>query len=194
MPITVATPALITDPGYLWWAPLLTAEPSNTVVGSKFTDTWSAGWVQLGATEDGSDFDYSVKVEAVYCAEFLDPVKWATTSRQGSFAFALSNWVMANWAKAVNGGTQTVVSGTTTTQLNKLQPPAAGAEVRAMLGWESTTNDIRLIMYQCINSGDIKSSFKKAPKQATIPCTFNFEIPSAGGQPWSMYTAGVGRV
>lgn len=189
---TTATPAVITDPGYLFWAPLATAEPTNTVVASKFTDAWPGSWISLGATEDGTDWEYSTKVEAVEVAEFLDPVKWATTSRQGSAGFALANWSLTNWAKAVNGGALTIVSGTAATTLSSLTPPVPGLETRAMLGWESLTNDVRIIMYQCINSGDIKTSFKKAPKLATIPTMFNFELPAAGS-PWKMYSAGTVR-
>lgn len=191
---TVATPNVITDPGYLFWAPLLTAEPANTVVASKFTDAWPAAWLPIGATEQGSEFSYATKASEVMVAEFLDPIRWSTISRAGSMTFAMSNWALGNWMKAVNGGaTSTLVSGTAGTALNSAVPPTPGSEIRAMLGWEATTNDARIIMYQCLNTGDIKSPFAKAPKQAVIPCTFNFEVPAAGGTPWKMYSAGVSR-
>lgn len=190
---TTATPSVITDPGYLFWAPLGSTLPSNTVVGSKFTDAWPGAWLSNGATENGSEFDYSTKVEAVEAAEFLDPIKWATTGRQGTLAFNMLNFALTNWNRAVNGGALTVVSGTGTTQLTSLTPPVPGAETRAMLGWEATTNDFRIVMYQCINSGDIKAAFAKAPKEAVIPCTFNFELPTSPQTPWTMFAAGTAR-
>lgn len=190
---TTAVPTVLQDPGYLFWAPLASAEPTNTVVGSKFTDAWPVAWISLGATEDGSEFSYETKVEAIFVAEFFDAIKYATTERSGSFSFNLTNWTLTNLSRVMNGGTQTVVSGTTTTQLNAYTPPAPGAEVRAMIGWESLDSTVRIIVYQSINAGGLKSSFKKAPAIATLAAQFNFEVPS-GGQPWKIYTAGQARI
>jgi hypothetical protein len=162
------------------------------VTGSKFTDTWPVGWLSIGATEDGSEFTYETKVDAVKVAEFFDPIKWSTTDRSGSMSFNMADYTLTNWKRAVNGGTLTIVSGTTTTQLNSFVPPSPGNEVRAMLGWESLDNTMRIIMYQCINSGTITSAYKKAPDFAVLPCQFNFEVPSSGS-PWKMYTAGTAR-
>jgi hypothetical protein len=189
---TTATPNVLTDPGYLFWAPLATAEPTNTVVGSKFTDSWPVAWINLGATEDGTEFNYETSVEAVRAAEFLDPIKWATTERNGNISFTLIDWTLANLKRVLNGGTLTVVSGTTTTQLNSYTPPAPGSEVRCMIGWESLDSTVRLITYQTINSGSIASAFKKAPDKAGFACQFNFEVP-ASGTPWKAYTAGTAR-
>jgi hypothetical protein len=190
---TTATPTVLTDPGYLFWAPLASAEPTNTVVGSKFTDAWPVAWLSLGATEDGSEFNYEINVEAVRAAEFLDPIKWATTERNGNISFTMVNWTLTNLKYAMNGGTQTIVSGTTSTQLNSYTPPTPGSEVRAMIGWESLDSTVRLICYQTINSGTVTSAFKKAPDKAGIAAQFNFEVPSSG-VPWKAYTAGVARV
>jgi hypothetical protein len=192
MPGTTATPNILTDAGYLFWAPLGSAEPRNTVSGSKFTDSWPVAWLSLGATEDGSEFDYNIKVDPISVAEFYDVVTWRTTERTGSFSFNMANWALTNLKYAMNGGTLTVVSGTGATQLNSYVPPVPGAEIRAMIGWEALDNTARLICYQCINSGTIKSSFKKAPTVASIACTFNFEVPTAGN-PFKFYTAGTAR-
>lgn len=190
---TTATPTILTDPGYLFWAPLLSAEPTNTVVGSKFTDAWPGAWLSLGATESGSDFTYETKLEAISVAEFFDPIRWSTTERTGKFAFALANYTLTNWLRALNGGTLALnISGGGSTALNSYIPPAPGTEVRAMLGWESLDSTMRIIVYQGVQGGAVKTSFDKAPKFATIPCEFNFEIP-ATGNPFKFYTAGVSR-
>jgi hypothetical protein len=42
---TMPIPNLLTDPGFLFSAPLGTALPTHTVAGSKFTDAWAAAWV-----------------------------------------------------------------------------------------------------------------------------------------------------
>jgi hypothetical protein len=190
---TTAVPNILSDPGYLFWAPLLTTEPTNTVVGSKFTDTWPVGWVSLGATEDGSEFGYQINTEPISVAEFFDPIKYATTSRAGKLSFALASWTLSNWKIACNGGAVSVVSGTTTTQLNKWEPPDPGSEVRAMLGWESLDGTARIVIRQALNGVEVNSAFKKAPAFATIPCEFSFEVPAAL-KVFSFYTAGIGRI
>ena len=191
---TTATPNILTDPGYLFWAPLATAEPTNTVAGSKFTDSWPVAWKSLGATEDGSEFSYETTVEAITVAEFFDPIRYSTTERSGSFSFNLADYTMLNLSRAFNGGgvvgvgagNVALVSGTGATALHSLTAPSPGNEVRAMIGWESLDSTMRLICYQTINSGSIASAFRKAPNFAVIPCTFNFEVP-ASGNPWKMY-------
>lgn len=191
---TTATPNILTDAGYLFMAPLATAEPTNTVAASKFSDVWPVAWISLGATEEGSTFTYQTNVEAISVAEFFDPIRYATTSRTGSFAFSLADYTATNWNRALNGGPAALVptSGTGATAITSTQPKTPGTEVRVMLGWESLTNDIRIIAYQCINGGEVSSAFRKAPDKALIAMTFNFEIPSSG-IPWKMYTAGTAR-
>ncbi len=192
MPGTTATPNILTDPGYLFWAPLGTAIPTNTVAGSKFTDSWTTPWVSLGATEEGSTFSAELEIEAVTVAEFFDPISYRTTGRTQNFAFALADWTLTQVKRVFNGGTITLVSGTGATQLNKYSPPAAGAEVRAMLGWESLDNTVRLICHQTINAGTVEMAFKKAPDKALLPCEFRLEKP-ASTEPFDLYTAGTLR-
>jgi len=192
MPATTATPIILTDPGYIFWAPFSTAIPTNTVVGSVFTDSWASPWVNLGATEDGSQFEYNLSVEAISVAEFLDPIKYVTTSRAGSFAFNLASYTLTNLAKALNGSAPTVVSGSGTTQLNRVRPTTPGSEVRSMIGWESLSNDVRLIAFQTINSGNVTTAYKKAPSMAVIPTSWNFEVPTSG-IPFEYYSAGTDR-
>lgn len=189
---TTATPTVLTDPGYLFWAPLATTEPTNTVAGSKFTDAWPVGWVSLGATEEGSTFTYEIQTENVTVAEFFDPVKIATTGRSGSFAFSLADWTLTKLKYVMNGGTVAVVSGTGATALNSYVPPAPGSEVRAMIGWESLDSTVRIICYQTLNTGSIEMAFQKAPNKALMPATFGMEVP-ASGTPFKVYTAGTTR-
>jgi hypothetical protein len=193
MPVTLATPTLLTDPGYLLWAPLLSSEPTNTVVGSVFTDSWPGAWIPLGATEDGSEFKYETKLEAINVAEFFDPIRWATTERSGSFAFALASYTLNNLKRALNGGTLATVSGAGTTLLSSYIPPTPGAEVRSMIGWESLVATMRVICYQTVQGGAVNTTFKKAPAKALIPTEFKFEVPTSG-VPFKVYTAGTARV
>jgi hypothetical protein len=193
-PAAVTPPLLLTDPGWLFIAPTLTAVPTNTVAGSVFTDAWGVAWIPLGATENGSTFTYSSTVEPISVAEFFDPIKYSTTGRAGSIAFNLANFTLSLYRRALNGGIAalTPTSGTGATALYTLNPPTPGQEVRAMIGWESQDSTVRLIAHQTIQGGEVTSAFAKAPAYGLIPCTFNFEVPAAG-QPFTMFGAGAGR-
>ncbi len=193
-PAAVVTPNILTDPGYLFIAPLASTLPTNTVAGSVFTDAWPAAWLPFGATEDGSQLAYNVGVEPVEVAEFFDPIAYRTTSRAASFAFNLANWGLTNYRRAMNGGVAALAptSGTGATALYTLTPPVPGTEVRCMIGWESLDNTARLVCHQTLQGGEITTAFKKAPDLALIPCTFNLEVPSSG-LPFTMYGAGASR-
>lgn len=194
-PTAVAVPLVLTDPGYLFIAPLATAAPTNTVSGSVFTDAWAAAWLPLGATEEGSTFAYSTNVEPIMVAEFFDPISYRTTERSGSISFMLADFTLTNYRRAINGGTAALAatSGTGATSLGTLNPPAAGSEVRCMIGWESLDNTTRLVCHQTLQGGEISSAFQRAPQKALIPCSFQMEVPTAG-QPWTMYSAGADRL
>jgi hypothetical protein len=189
MTLSTATPNITVGAGYLLWAPIGSSEPTPVASGSKFTDSWPVAWIGLGATTEGSAFSYETKVEPITVAELLDPIAYKSTERTGSISFALADDTLANMKRVLNGGTLTVVSGTGATTISTYTPPVLGAEVRCMLGWESLDNDIRLVMYQCFQGGNMTQNFKKAPDIAAIPATFNFEMPSSG-IPWKKTVAG----
>jgi hypothetical protein len=184
----------MTSPGYLFGAPLATSAPTNTVAGSVFTDAWAAAWIPLGATSEGSTFSYTTSVEPINVAEFFDPIRWETVSRQGSFAFSMASYTLHNFKRALNGGMGAITptSGTGATALSTYSPPTPGTELRIMLGWESQDNTMRIIMHQCINGSEISSAFQKAPNIALLPVQFQFEVPSSG-QPFEVFTAGTAR-
>lgn len=192
---TVLTPNLMIDPGFLWYAPAATAFPSGggTVSGSVFTDSPSASFYEIGATEAGYTFTYSQSIEAINVAEFYDPVKWRTTSRQGSFMFNMADYTLKNIQRALNGGSLTTVSGTGATAINKWVPPVVGQETRAALMWQSLDATMRIFMYQTVQVNEIQSAFKKAPDFAVIPCEFRFEI-DASGNIFEVYSAGTTRL
>src|SRR5215207_4653624 len=181
-------------------APLGTALPAagagGTVVGSKFSDAWSAGWVNLGATEDGSEFSFASSVEPVRVAEIFNPIQYAVTEQSTSIAFSLADFTAHNLRRAWNVGTAnlTTVSGATTTLLSRLRPPTPSEIVRQMVGWESLDGTMRLFGYQTINGGEVTSAFRRAPDKALIPFTMNFEVPTSPPVPFDIFIAGLARV
>jgi hypothetical protein len=188
----VATPLLATDPGFLFWAPLGTAEPTHAVTASVFSDVWAAAWIRLGATEEGHAFNWQTSYDPVTVAELLDPIKYVTTGRNGSVAFALADFHANNVKRALNGGTLTS-TGTAATTMTTYTPPAQGAERRCMIGWESTDGTERLIAYQCINTGQVSIQRRKGSANAALPVEFQLEVPTSG-LPFKYLTAGVARL
>lgn len=194
MPLSTATPLILTDPGFLFWAPTGTTEPTHVAAGSTYdADIWPVAWIPLGATEDGSELSYEVKVEPITVAEFFDPIRYSTTERSGSIGFNLASFHLNQIKRVLNGGTIATVSGTGATLSSSYVPPAPGSEVRCMIGWESLDHTVRMVGFQCINGTTVKASFKKAPSFATLPCIFNFEIPTSGN-PFKLYAAGTARL
>jgi hypothetical protein len=191
--ITVPTDQLALGPGYLYWAPLATAAPANTVAGSVFTDAWSGGWIPLGATDNGHELGYALSVDEVEVEEYLDPIKYVTVKRVISVKFAGVQIGATAMKRAVNGGTITV-TGTTATTLSKLSPVAVGQEVRAMIGWESSDFTERFVGYQALQIGSLSIKRQKGAAKATLDLEFKFEQPSAGTSPWDYWTAGAVRV
>jgi hypothetical protein len=146
-PTAIATPHILTDPGYLWVGPFGTTPwASPTVAGSVFTDAIDAAMIPFGATEEGTTFSYSSTVEPVTVAEFLDPIAYRTTERAGNMAFNLANFGLSQYRRAINGGTAalTPTSGTGATALYTLNPPTPGSELRCVIAWESLDNTVRL--------------------------------------------------
>ncbi len=192
---SVARPNLMVNPGMLWIGALGTTDPTNTVTAGVFSDDPAVAWIPLGPTTDGASLSYQVNVEPVTPAEFLDPVQYFTTGRSGSIAFALMDFTLSNYQRAMNAGIAKLTNtGTSGSELTTIEPPDPGAEVRAMLLWESTDRTVRLRIKQCIQGGEIQTDFKKAPDAAAIPCTFNMEIPTGSTKPFTLWGAGTTRI
>ncbi|WP_188188054.1 phage tail tube protein [Nonomuraea sp. SYSU D8015] len=162
---------LALGPGTLYIAVLGTPEPAD------LTTPWasvSANWIQLGYTDEGSTFNYSVDSENVEVAEELDPVAVALTSRELSLSFSLAEMTAANLKRALNGGTITSGTGIVT-----FEPPDLGEEVRTMLGWESEDHTERWVYRKALQVGNMEVSRAKGAAKATIRCEFKLERPAA---------------
>jgi hypothetical protein len=161
---------LALGPGSLYIAVLGTAEPAD------LTTPWatvSASWIQLGYTDEGSTFNYSVDSENVEVAEELDPIAVALTSRELSLSFSLAEITAANIKRALNGGT--IVSGA---GIVTFEPPDLGEELRTMLGWESEDHTERWVYRKCLQVGGMEMGRAKGAAKATISCEFKLERPA----------------
>lgn len=189
---TVNAANLLRGPGILYWAPIGTALPSNTVTASKFgTAAWGSGWLPLGSTSEGSEFSDSLSVDPVEVAETHYAVSWASTGREASWSTMLAEINKTTLKAALNGGTSTT-TGTGATSLTEVGPPPVGSEVRAMLGWQSENDDVRFIGYQCLNVGSLDLAFRKGADKATLTMEWRLEKPSST-EPWRLFLAGADR-
>lgn len=188
---TMPANIIATDPGFLFWAPLASTLPTNTVAGSVFTDAWPGAWIPLGITKEGHEFNAQTNTDTVSAAEYLPPLKYVSTDWAGSVKFELMNISATNFKRMNNGGTL-ATTGSGATLLSTYTPPVLGQEVRVMIGWESTDATERLVIPQCFQTGQITIGRKKGADVATIPVEFNIEAPQ-GVTPFTYYTAGVSR-
>jgi len=190
--ITVPKNALAFGPGYLYYAALGVAAPTNTVAGSVFTDTWaSAGaWVPLGITKEGHTLTIDLDSDAVEAAEYVDPLLNVITGRTITAEMELQQINLTNFKRVFNGGTLTT-SGSGATLLTTFTLPQIGSEVRCQLGWESNDGTERWWAMQCFNTGSVGIDRKKGADNATLPVTFTME-PDSSSQP--VYFASAGTV
>ncbi|MFJ8690279.1 phage tail tube protein [Micromonospora wenchangensis] len=192
MPAAVAPKnALSFGAGWLYWAPLGTSVPACTVSGSVFTDTWPVGWVLLGVTREGHEFNYELSTEDVEAAEYLDPIATVTTGRTAGMSFEMMQIHATNLKRALNGGT-IATSGSGATLRSELTPPAMGQETRCMLGWESQDLTERLYAEQAFQTGSLSIARRKGADNAGLPTEWRFE-PAADGNPYHHIFAGAVR-
>lgn len=176
----MATPNLPANlgigPGILYWAPLLSTQPTDV------TTAWAAAWLKIGYTKDGSTFSYEVKQEGIEVAEELDIVRYEQTGRTTGIAFDAAEDVIQQYRLMLNGITTSLLTGITTVTPNA----ASVAGTRVMIGWEAQDASMRWIGLQCSQQGKVDIKRQKAPNYATFGLNFMCEVPGGGGAPWKL--------
>ena len=174
----------------MYTAALGIAAPTNTVVGSVFTDTWPVGWNALGITKEGHTLTVDLDTEAVEAAEYVDPLLNVVTGRTITAEMEMQQISLTNFKRVFNGGTLST-SGSGTTLLTTYTLPQIGQEVRAQVGWESTNGTELWWAMQCFNTGSVAIQRQKGADNATLPITWTMD-PDASSQP--VYFASAGTV
>lgn len=186
--ITVPKNALAFGAGYLYLSALGISAPTNTVVGSVFTDTWPVGWNPLGITKEGHTLNINFDSDQVEAAEYIDPLLNVLTGRTITTETELMQINLTTFKKAFNGGTL-ATTGAGTTLLTTYTLPQIGQEVRQQLGWEAVDGTERWWAMQVFNIGSVGIQRKKGADNATLPLTYTLE-PDSSGQPVYFASAG----
>lgn len=173
MPVGRQPTQVRVGPGTLYIAPVGTAEPAD------LTTALNAAWLDLGYTAEGHSFTASPSFDPVEVAEEVDPVSYEMTGREMRVEFALAQITAKRLSYALNGGTITVGTGIVT-----FDPPTPGTETRVALLWESLDKKERWVWRKCLQTGDVEIARRKAPDNATIPCSFMCEIVAGGLKPF----------
>jgi hypothetical protein len=169
MAVNGSPQAVRVGPGVLYIAPLNTTEPAD------LTADWAGAWVEVGYTNEGSNFVFDQTFEDVNVAEEYDPVHVLQTARQITVNFAAAELTATNLQRAFNGGDVTTADGVVT-----FEPPDAGDYTPVMIGWESDDGLERWVFRRCIQVGSVDIARRKAPDNATVPMSFRATKPSEG--------------
>jgi hypothetical protein len=174
---------LALGPGYLYVSPLGSTEPFDLTTPWEDVDP---GWILLGYTETGSEFNYALATGEVSVAEELDPVFVTTTGRTSSVTINMAQITASHLALAMNGGSFAITVGGDPAYPNSpasvviVEPPNLGSEQRVMIGWEAEDHTERWIYRQCFQTGTAKLARAKGNTPTTIATTFSLEKPSTG--------------
>ena len=185
-------------PGTLYVAPLGTTEPTSV------TGAWPAAWVEIGYTDKGNDFSWKPTFQPVEVDEELWPVRQVPSTYEGSVAFSMAEITLQNAQIALNAGVGSTLDASTTGSdglgTSWQEAPAPGAEVHVMVGWDAATEGAvpvgnapylgRQIYRECVQTGEIKSTFQKGNQKRLFTVTFSFIKPSTGLQPFRILLPG----
>lgn len=174
--------ALSLGPGWLYYAPLGTALPTD------HTTALAAAYLEIGYTEEGSELSFEISSEAVEVAESLDPVMYRSTARNGGLTFAMAENTVRNLTLAFNGGTVTSY-GVAPADGFKYVPPEPDEVVRRILVWESEDKLERWVYPQVFQGGSVAMARRKGATKTTLPVEFRLERPAAGGSPFEAFYA-----
>jgi hypothetical protein len=176
-------------PGSLRVAVLDSQEPTSV------SGAWPSAWQELGYTDAGSTFSYSITSEDVTVEEEIFPIDQVITGAAGSLTFALAEQTAENLLIALNAGLAADRAANTTDTSGDntwVEPPTPREVKHIMVGWYALDaagkGDAfgRIVARKCLQVGDISISRRKGATKATYSCTFSFSKPD-NAQPFRAF-------
>jgi hypothetical protein len=178
-------------------APPLTAVPTLTSVGGRFTQVWT-GWTAVGGTSAGATFTRTPTTSDFVPAESYYPTHILVTGDDIAGSFILNEVSKAALAFAFNGANAASVAGTggnwTTSgtggaTISGFSLPLVGQEVHGMLGWQGQDDDEVLFVYQGINVAAVAPNMTKGPQAQELSINFRGELPTTNADTNNGYTS-----
>ena len=177
---------VLTGPGQFWVAPVGTAFPADAETAP------AVDWEDVGYTDDGVAFEWEVETQEVVVAEEDLPIRESRTRITYQVVTTLAQFIFENLERALGGGTITSIAGPP--QRRTYTPPVAGEHdaFAALFRYENEYDDgsggkfhtdLQIPEVKSVEGGS--SPFTKSPEKTVIPVTFNIEIPSGGGDPFT---------
>jgi hypothetical protein len=169
------------------YAPAGTANKFTLGVAAVTNVPGSALALPLGITADGMTFTGTMTTENDEAAEYTSPIRVFVTGQSETLAVELKT---TNLAIALNLTPPTTVPDATTPV--NIRKPALGSEVRTQLLWVSQDADLVLVLYSCLQTGDLAIAGKKGAAGITLPLTFTCEQPdsSVSGASYDIWALG----
>jgi hypothetical protein len=172
-PATGNSGNVTTGPGWLYVAPLGTAEPTSS------SAVLPSAWQEVGFTDAGSTFTTDITSEGIEVAETPDRIATVQTTRVTTIAFAMAETTRRNLLLALGAGV-----GVNNAAVIHLPDFTDLVDVMIVL---QAVDGARWVFPSVSPSGQISIANQKAPQKRLIAVTFNVNTPSGGGEPVSIW-------
>lgn len=179
-PATGTGSNVTTGPGWLYVAPLATADPTSA------SAALPSAWQEIGFTDAGSTFTTDITSENIEVAESLDPVRRVQTTRVTTLAFAMAETTRRNFFLAVG-------AGLTVNNEASITLPDLDELLSVKLIHQAETG-ARWLFRKVAPSGQISLQNAKAPAKRLIAVTMSIEVPDAGAEPVEIWPAAGGII
>lgn len=161
-------------PGLLYIADASTPDPTGLDPSA-----WPSQWIELGYTDQGSEFQIDPNSDDVNVAEETDPVRTIVGTATSTLQMSLAQITAFNMAVAFGGGTIDTPTGMVT-----FEPPDAGTATVFKIAWASTAGDEAMVWRRCQPNGAIDMQRQAGNNKALIPVTFSVLAVGGGVKPW----------
>jgi hypothetical protein len=147
------------------------ALPLDTV---PINGVWGGNWVELGATMNGLEFDFSRKTKDIMVEEQQTPVAVTTTDTTFMFNLELSEDTLETMKLAYGGGLTTVTpAGGGQPGIRTLQISSELTDFSFAFEGENELGNFRRVLVPVVVSvAQAKTSFQRADKQRTYKVQF----------------------
>lgn len=151
-----------------------TTTPDSQVITDAATTNADATLTSASAAFTSDDVGKSITGAGIPAATTIASVTNATTIE------------MSASATATAAGVSVTIVGR---HGSRFEPPQVGAEVRAMLGWDSEDGMERAIWRRVLQSGNSEIARRKGADYAKFNAEFSLEQPGAGAAPFRWFFA-----